>query len=58
MTCGMCATICWRCKDRLDRLKNMLDALEERGATLELQWSEASDDERPALAEQLADNEE
>lgn len=56
MTCGMCATICWRCAERLQRLKSTLEAVEERGATLELAWCEASDAERPALAQQLADN--
>ena len=55
MTCGMCARICWQCRNRLDRLKVERERQEERVVELEIGFAHATDDERDDVAERLQD---
>lgn len=55
MTCGMCARICWRCAQHLDRLKEQFAEWDEHIAELEIAWMEADDSQRETLAQRLQD---
>ena len=53
--CGMCATLCWQCEQRIAQLNAEWERQAERITALEIAFAEAGDDDREVISERLQD---